>query len=260
MTETQLRQKAVNVMKSWIGFSESNGKFKTIIDLYNTQKPLPRGYKMKYTDEWCACTVTAAGIKAELHDIILGECSCSRMIELYKAKDRWMENDAYTPNPGDLIMYDWSDTGRGDNTGAPDHVGMVEKVSNGVITVIEGNRNEAVARRTIALNGRFIRGYCLPDYASKTRQNAPESQQKPIAVKPTPASSFDKNYAKEYTITASSLNMRIGPGTDRKIIKSIPKGKKVTCYGYFTKAGATVWLLVKDADGDVGYCSKKYLN
>ena len=49
-TEKELRHKVVNIMKGWLGWSEVNGKFKAIIDLYNTQKPLPVGYKMKYTD------------------------------------------------------------------------------------------------------------------------------------------------------------------------------------------------------------------
>ena len=39
----------------------------------------------------------------------------------------------------------------------------------------------------------------------------------------------------------------------------MPKGAKVTCYGYYTKHDATVWLYVKDQDGTLGYCSKKYL-
>lgn len=166
-TEQDLRQSVVNVMRGWLGYSEKNGKFRSIIDLYNTQRPLPRGYAVQYTDEWCAATVTAAGIQAGLHDIILGECSCSRMIALYQAVGRWMENDAYRPQPGDIIMYDWQDSGSGDNTGAPDHVGIVEKVVGSTITIIEGNKGEAVARRTLAVNGRYIRGYCLPDYASK---------------------------------------------------------------------------------------------
>ena len=58
MTEQQLRQKVVSIMESWVGWSESNGKFKKIIDIYNNHKPLPRGYKVKYTDEWCATTVS----------------------------------------------------------------------------------------------------------------------------------------------------------------------------------------------------------
>lgn len=43
MTERQLRQGVVNVIRSWLGWSEANGKFRKIIDLYNTQTPLPRG-------------------------------------------------------------------------------------------------------------------------------------------------------------------------------------------------------------------------
>ena len=58
----------------------------------------------------------AAGIQAGLHDIIFGECGCGKMIELYQAAGRWKENDAYRPEPGGIIMYDWQDTGKGDNT------------------------------------------------------------------------------------------------------------------------------------------------
>lgn len=166
-TEQELRQSVVNVMRGWLGYSEKNGKFRSIIDLYNTQRPLPRGYKVQYTDEWCAATVTAAGIQAGLHDIILGECSCSRMIALYQAVGRWMENDAYRPQPGDIIMYDWDDTGAGENKGDPEHVGIVAEVNGNTLTIIEGNKGQAVATRTMAVNGRYIRGYCLPDYAGK---------------------------------------------------------------------------------------------
>ena len=178
MTELELRNKVVDVMRSWLGWSEANGKFRTIIDLYNTQRPLPRGYAVQYDDEWCATCVTAAGIQAGLHDIILGECGCGKMVELYRAAGRWEENDAYRPEPGDIIMYDWQDTGKGDNTGGADHVGIVEKVVGSAITVIEGNKGEAVARRTLAVNGRYIRGYCLPDYASKAEEDDDMDQTK----------------------------------------------------------------------------------
>lgn len=174
MTEAELRNKVVSAIRGWLGYSEANGKFKAIIDLYNTQKPLPVGYKVQYSDEWCATTVTAAGMAAGLSDIILGECSCSRMIALYQAVGRWQESDAYRPQPGDIIMYDWQDTGAGDCTGAPDHVGIVEKVVGNTITIIEGNKGEAVARRTLTVNGRYIRGYCLPDYASKAESEVEE--------------------------------------------------------------------------------------
>jgi len=64
MTEAQLRQKVVSVMVGWLGLSEVNGGHRKIIDIYNGQKPLPVGYKVKYTDDWCATGVSAAFIQA----------------------------------------------------------------------------------------------------------------------------------------------------------------------------------------------------
>ena len=167
MTENQLRSNVVSVMKGWLGWSEANGKFKRIIDIYNDHKPLARDYKVKYTDAWCATAVSAAFIKAGLTDIGFTECSCNRMITLYKAKGRWEEKDSYVPKIGDIIMYDWQDNGVGDNVGSADHVGLVTAINGTNLTVIEGNKNEAVAYRSININGKYIRGYCLPDYASK---------------------------------------------------------------------------------------------
>lgn len=166
MTEQQLRQSVVDAAESWVGCKESNGSHKPIIDLYNSHKPLARGYKVKYTDPWCATTVSAAAIKANLTNIIPTECSCSAQIRLLQALGSWEENDAYVPKPGDLIYYDWEDTGKGDNAGAPDHVGIVTACDGKTITVIEGNKNNAVGYRKIPVNGKTIRGFGVPNYAS----------------------------------------------------------------------------------------------
>lgn len=166
-TEEQLRQKKVAVMQGWIGKKEADGSHRVIIDTYNSHKPLARGYAVKYTDAWCATADSAATIKAGLTDIIPIECSCSKLIELAKKKGIWVENDAYVPKPGDSILYDWDDNGTGDNTGAPEHIGVVEKVSQNTITVIEGNKDDAVGRREIRVNGKYIRGFITPDYSSK---------------------------------------------------------------------------------------------
>jgi len=129
MTEVQLRQKIVGIMQGWIGSKESDGSHKKIIDIYNGHKPLARNYTVKYTDAWCATTVSAAAIVAELTDIIPTECGCGQMIETLQKIGAWQESDAYKPEPGDIIFYDWQDSGAGDNTGWPDHVGIVEKVA-----------------------------------------------------------------------------------------------------------------------------------
>ena len=161
------RGEIVAQAQSWIGCKESDGSHKQIIDVYNADKPLPRGYKVSYTDAWCATFVTACAIKCGATDIIPKECSCNKMIALLKGLGCWVENDAYVPAPGDLIFYDWEDKGTGDNTGVSDHVGIVEKVSGNTITVIEGNYNDACKRRVLNVNGKYIRGYGVPKYDSE---------------------------------------------------------------------------------------------
>ena len=172
MTELELRQKAVAKFKEWLGYSEADGRYREIVDIYNAIRPLPVGYTLKYSDEWCAATVSAVGQALGMTDVILPECSCPRMIELYAERGQWIEDDAYVPQIGDIIMYDWQDTGAGDNRGNADHVGMVAAVNGTALTIIEGNNSNAVAYRTLQVNGRYIRGYCLPDYASKATSGA----------------------------------------------------------------------------------------
>lgn len=162
MTEQQIRQKFVATAETYLGCKESNGTHKKIIDLYNTQKPLPRGYAVKYSDEWCATFVSAIGVQLGWRDIILPECSCNKMIEKYKAAGRWQDGNSHIPSAGDIIMYDW----QGVNGGA-DHTGIVAAVNGSSLKVIEGNKGEAVAYRTIRVNSTCIRGYCLPDFARK---------------------------------------------------------------------------------------------
>lgn len=158
------REKIIAQARSWIGCKESDGSHKQIIDVYNADKPLPRGHIMSYTDFWCAAFITACAIKCGATDIIPKECSCNKMIELFKKLGCWNENDAHVPSPGDIMFYDWDDDAKGDNKGEVEHVGIVEKVSGNTITVIEGNYKKECKRRTLEIDGRYIRGYGVPKY------------------------------------------------------------------------------------------------
>ena len=162
------RQAMIAKMQSWIGKNEVDGSFREIIDIYNSHTPRARGYKLQYSDEWCAGTVSAAAIATGNTNAVPLEVSCHYMIEGAKAKGIWVENDSYVPQGGDIILYDWQDSGIGDNTGNPDHVGVVEYTSGGIIHVIEGNNGEKVARRELSVNGRYIRGFIVPKYSNNT--------------------------------------------------------------------------------------------
>lgn len=206
--------KVVSQAQAWLGLKESNGSHKKIIDIYNTLKPLPVGYKLKYTDAWCAGFVSAVAIQTGCTDLIPCECSCPRMITLMQKKGIWVENENRVPNPGDIIFYDWDDSGSGDNKGGSDHVGIVEKVEGNTITVIEGNYSNAVKRRALAVNGRYIRGYGVPKYDA---EQIAEPKEEP------------KEEHKETTKTITQvarevLNGKWGNGSDRK--------KRLTEAGY----------------------------
>lgn len=160
----------VRQMQAWVGKKESDGSFRMIIDTYNrglakaVKKWGTRNVSMEYSWAWCACTVSAAAIACGLDDVVPIEISCPYMIEIAKKFGIWVEQDSYRPNPGDIIMYDWQDSGSGDNMGVADHVGVVESVEGNRFTVIEGNRNDSVSRRQMVVNTIYIRGYITPNF------------------------------------------------------------------------------------------------
>ena len=64
--------------------------------------------------------------------------------------------DKYVPKPGDAILFDWEGKG-----GSTDHIGIVEKVENGMVHTIEGNKGNKVNRRVIPLDDKRIDGYVI---------------------------------------------------------------------------------------------------
>lgn len=264
------RMEFVRQAQKWVGCNEKDGSFKPIIDLYNQHRPLARGYKVKYTDEWCATFVSAVAIYTEMTDIIPTECGCDEMIKKFQALGCWDENDALAPAAGDIIFYGWKDTGKGDYKGHSDHVGIVENVANGIIYVIEGNYAESVKRREIPINGQYIRGFGRPNYKGVDVEPTPSPKKPPIQeAQNTPtltavgyATNIDKSLSGEYTVT-TDLNMRHGAGTIHRVMKVLPKGQVVHCYGYYSIAiNGKQWLYVKTTlDGVTynGFCSKAYL-
>ena len=173
-------RKLVEFANTWKGKKESNGTHKEIIDVYNTFKPRPRGYKVTYTDAWCATFVSAVAVKLGYTDIIPPECSCSKMIEQFKKLGVFIENENRTPNVGDIVFYDWQDDGKGDNKGNPDHVGIVTNVSRETFIVLEGNYDNAVKERVLQINGKYIRGFATPRYTSETVSEGSESRYETI--------------------------------------------------------------------------------
>lgn len=275
----------LNEARKHIGVKEGTSGHRAIIDDYNAHKPLARGYKVKYSDNWCATFISFLAIKCGATYIIPTECSCGQMIELMKKKGIWIENDNITPKVGDIIMYDWDK-----KDGWPEHVGIVEKVSGSTITVIEGNKNNAVARRSITVGNTSIRGYGRPKYKAESKPtktleqiakevidgkwgdgaerkkalekagyNYDSVQEKVNELLKKP--SKPKHTTGRYKVTASDLIVREGPGTNYKMKghnKLTTDGKKhdKDCDGDLDKGTVVDIIEVK---GNWGRCPSGWL-
>lgn len=222
----------------WLGCNEADGSHKQIIDIYNARRPLPRGYKVKYTDSWCATFVSAVAISLNAEDIIPRECSCEQMVRLAQYYGIWAEDDSYIPSVGDIILYDWDDKGNGDDKGWSDHIGYVTSVNNGIITVIEGNLNNAVGYREIAVNGRYIRGYICPKYEAE--------------AEPEMDSVFKAEYYPQYTGTSNSIVDALKAlGIDSSFANRKTIAEKNGISGYTGKASENEKLLTLFKQGNL---------
>lgn len=178
------RQDVVDQICSWEGYSEKNGKHKLIVDIYNYYLPTATksgtlNYKVKYNDAWCATAASAAYIQAGCPELFPIECGCPRNITLAKKIGIWQEADNYVPEIADAVLYDWQDSGSGDNQGTPDHIGIVIAVdkTKGTFVVMEGNtRDGVVGRRTMKINGKYIRGFITPRFSASTNAKTVEKK------------------------------------------------------------------------------------
>lgn len=251
------RSVMVNIFLGWNGAKEGSARHREIVDLYNTLSPRPRGYKLSYSDAWCAATWSAAAVKAGYTSIIPVECSCYYLIEAAKKMGIWQENDAYIPEPGDAVLYDWDDGGNyaaTDNTGAPEHVGAVWKVEGNTIFVIEGNKNNAVGVREIKINGRYIRGFICPKYT--------ESGTGSTSTGSSSGSGTSLNRTEKWKgETTAELNVRKWAGTENAPCSFSPlkKGEQISVCDEIKAANGDKWYYIKNSAGKYGFVSAKYI-
>ena len=147
----------------WLGVREGSKDHREILDVYNGIRPLPRGYRVKETDAWCAAFVSAAAVMAGEGDRYPLECSCVQIVEKAKKMGIWTEADSHLPQIGDWVLYNWQAKLAGDDTGAPDHVGIVIGKEAGQILAVEGNYDNSVKLRRFSADWEKIRGYVCPN-------------------------------------------------------------------------------------------------
>ena len=188
MTENQLRRKVADIINGWVGATRGSAKHLEILEIYNTHKPLARGYKVQVKDAHCATTTSAAYIKAGIAEYTGTECGVEKYTEVAKKLGIWVENDAHTPKIGDAVVYDWDDNGVGDCTGYGDHVGIVTTINGTAMVITEGNMSGGkVGTRALQVNAKYIRGYICPDFAEIARKMGDTGAAEDPAPAPAPS-------------------------------------------------------------------------
>lgn len=101
---------------------------------------------------WCAdqCGYLDAGVLPKMEGV-------RPYVDWFRERGQWQGRD-YEPSPGDIIFFDW------ESDGLADHIGIVEKVENGLIYTVEGNSGDICAERRYTLGTAPVHGFGLPLY------------------------------------------------------------------------------------------------
>ena len=116
--------------------------------------------------EWCACFVSWCANECGYIDagVIPKFAGCTGGSNWFKARGQWQDGD-YEPRPGDLIFFDWNEKGgSGPQDDVPDHVGIVERVENGVVYTVEGNSGDSCRQNSYSVGHYEVWGYATPIY------------------------------------------------------------------------------------------------
>ena len=159
------RDRILRAAASLVGVRSGSAAHHQLVKDYNSVHPLPVGYAVKNSDDWCDVFVTTVFQREGLSHLIGRECGVERHIQIFKRLGIWNEDGASTPKAGDIITFNWDQDSQSNN-GFADHIGIVERVENGLIHTIEGNSGVVgtVKRNVYRIGHGNIRGFATPRY------------------------------------------------------------------------------------------------
>lgn len=158
-----MRNKIIEIAQKEVGYKEYSDNHTKYGEWFGVQ------------DEWCAIFVSwLANQVGILNNLIPKQAYVPTMVQWFKNKSLFKAR-GYYPNVGDVIFFDYN------ANGTADHVGIVEKCENGIITTIEGNKSKMVKRCTYNVNNTGIYGFGLVQYSEENKEEKTVSEQGKVA-------------------------------------------------------------------------------
>ena len=105
----QIQQLLANA-QAYLGVQGGSPAHQALIDAYNAVAPLPVGYAVTYSDDWCDVFVTVMGDQAGIAHLIGRECGVPRHLTWCQEQGIWLGH--VWPQAGDLIFFYASDDWR----------------------------------------------------------------------------------------------------------------------------------------------------
>lgn len=217
--------------------------------------------------EWCDIFISWLAYKVGILNILIPkEAYVPNTAKWYKNKGLFKDK-SYKPQKGDLIFFDYN---RNKNA---DHIGIVEYVEGKVVHTIEGNKSKMVKRQQYAIGNSNIFGYGIVQYQEDKKSideiarevidnkwGTGEDRKKRLtqcgydynAVQKRVNEILKQPKTQKYQVnTSKGLNVRSGPGTNYKIVKTYANKTKFDVYE--TKG---VWGRTPSGWCNLNYCKK----
>lgn len=252
MTKDQAVQRVLEIARAEIGYREKN----SAAGLDDKTANAGSGNYTKYARDldaipgfyngpkngfpWCDCwydwlLVKAFGADLGRRMLCQPENSagagCYYSALYYRQAGRFHDSK---PEPGDQIFFTYQ-------AGEVSHTGIVEAVSGGIVTTIEGNSSDGVVRRSYAYGSRTIYGYGQPDWSLAASVDAdPEQAEEDPKPEPAPAPPAEKTY----TVTLPELR-RGDTGAAVERLQTLLIGR-----GYY--CGGRIYSGREQPDGEFG--------
>ncbi len=117
-------------------------------------------YGVNYKMQWCCVFLSWIADENGLMDEYIPRFASVKVGSRYfESKNQLKLASKYTPKPGDIVFFDYP------SDYLIDHVGLVEKVENGIVYTIEGNANsDYVKRKKYNIDSPYLYAYGVPDY------------------------------------------------------------------------------------------------
>ena len=240
-----IRDEIVKIASDQVGYKEYSNNMTKYGEWYGLQ------------GEWCDIFISwLANQVGILYSLIPKEAYVPNTAAWYKEKGL-LKDKNYTPQKGDLILFDYN------QNRVPDHIGIVEKVEGNVIHTIEGNKSKMVKRQAYAIGNSQIYGIAVVEYQEDNKKTIDELAHEvldrkwgddPYRSKALTEAGYDakavqdrvnelwraqqssqhnkqQNSAKfcrgKYIVnTPKGLNVRSGPGTNYRIKKTYKNGTR----------------------------------